>query len=401
MRFIMRTKKIIITAFLIILLTNIGLSPAIAQSIIEQIRFDSPTANKDQLTFKMNGAYLPKSFALNGDRPRIVFDFPDVVPSKRVQNSIPANGTFIKTIRTGIHKGDAPKTRIVLDLQPGKKIDIARDFDRDSNTLVISIFAAGMPPGPTVAEEEKIKPEEEKVTQAAPESQPQVEPEEKTIAEAPEPVTVKVPAPLKTDQPEQVRQDTVAEAVKPPPTSDAITGETGSEKQPEKDLPTADTVKMASIPQPKPETSVKPGLEESTVIQPLSEIGEKAKAATEDVITPTLYSVEFDNTSHRGEIVAFKLNGFNPPVVFGIEEEIPRIVCFFKDTSAGEKLDELVAADGKFIKNIKIGKYRNPDNIRVVLDLVPGKNYDLQQIFFKEDNLFMVIIKTTGETIVN
>jgi len=401
MRLIMRTKKISITAFLIILLTNIGLSSAFAQSMIEQILFNSPAANKDEITFKMNGAYLPKSFALNGDRPRIVFDFPDVVPSKKIQNNIPANGTFIKSIRTGIHKGDNPKTRIVLDLQPGMKIDIAQNFDNDSNTLVISIFAAGRPPEPTVAEEEKAKPGEEKVAQGAPEPQPQSVPEEKTIAEAPEPITVTVAAPPKTDQPEPIQQDTEAETVEPPPTPGEITKEAGPEKQPEKDLPTADTVKMASIPQSKPETPVKPGLEESTVIQPLSEIGEKEKAAKEEDIIPTLYSVEFDNTSHRGEIVAFKLNGFNPPVVFGIEEDIPRIVCFFKDTSAGEKLGELVAAEGKFIKNIKIGKYRNPDNIRVVLDLVPGKNYDLQQIFFKEDNLFMVIIKTTGEKIVN
>jgi hypothetical protein len=32
-----------------------------------------------------------------------------------------------------------------------------------------------------------------------------------------------------------------------------------------------------------------------------------------------------------------------------------------------------------------------------VLDLVPNRNYDLQQVFFKEESMFMIIINTAGE----
>jgi len=84
-------------------------------------------------------------------------------------------------------------------------------------------------------------------------------------------------------------------------------------------------------------------------------------------------------------------------VVFGIEEETPRIVCFFKDTAAGPELGETIGAQGRFVKSIQVGKYSNPDNVRVVLDLVPNLNYDLQQVFFKEENMFMIIINTSGE----
>ena len=77
-----------------------------------------------------------------------------------------------------------------------------------------------------------------------------------------------------------------------------------------------------------------------------------------------LHSIEFDPKSNRGEMINFKLNGFHPPVVFGIEEDIPRIVCFFKNASAGNELKDMIATNGKFVKNIKIGKYKNPDNIR-------------------------------------
>ncbi|MDW7772065.1 MAG: AMIN domain-containing protein [Desulfobulbaceae bacterium] len=344
-----KNRAIIITPFLIIFLLiflmSIGLTSVSAQPVMEQIVFDAPAADFDRLTVKMNGAHLPKNFVLKGDRPRIVFDFPDVVPGKNVSNSIQADGNFILRVRTGYHKGENPKTRVVLDIQPGMEIDFDQNFDKTSNTLMINVFAAGMPPEPEPAEERADVAE-------APAEKPSEE-------ELPDPV------------PEEI---------------------------PDRDMPTGDTI-AAIPPSVKPEVPAKPEPDESTVIQPLSEIGEK-EAAKETSI-PTLHSIEFDNTSHRGEIVSFRLNDFNPPVVFGIEEDIPRIVCFFKDTLAGEGLDELIATEGNFIQNIKVGKYRNPNNIRVVFDLVPGRNYDLQQIFFKEDNLFMVIINTTGDKVNN
>lgn len=340
MRLMMRNKFFIISVFLIILLTNFGLSSAYSQPMIEQIMFRSPSAHEDLLIFKMNGSHLPSTFALKGDRPRVVFDFPDVVPAKKVQTAIEADGTFIKQIRTGIHKGDNPKTRVVLDLQPGVTIDFNQDFDKATNTLTISIFAEGIPP-----------------------EQPAAAVEKETAA--PEAAGEQPPAGA---EPEKREAETAAQPAATP------------------------------VEETRPES--KPGLEESTIIQPLSEIGDKEPEAKEEEV-PALRSVEFDNTSHRGEIVTFRLNSFNPPVVFGIEEDVPRIVCFFKDTRGSENLGELIETNGKFIQSIKIGKYRNPDNVRVVLDLVPGRNYDLQQIFFKEDNLFMVIMNTTGDKPVN
>lgn len=264
---------------------------------------------------------MPKSFTLDGGRPRIVFDFHDVVPSKKIKNTISANGTFIKNIRLGIHKGKNPKTRVVLDVQPGMKVEFTKNLASDSRTLTIRLFAAGMPP---VEELPDTKPQKAKPAQTA---------------------SVK-----------KTKKETV---------------------------PTTASTRKAP--------------DESTVIKPLSKVGAQAKKEENGSTAPTLYSIEFDDSSHRGEIISFKLNGFYPPVVFGIEEDVPRIVCFFKDTKSGEDLKELIESNGKFIKKVKISKYHNPDNIRVVLDLVPGKNYDLQQIFFKEENLFMVILNTTGE----
>jgi hypothetical protein len=389
MRLTMKKRAFITAACLMTLFVHLGLTPAFAAPTLKQITFDSPQPGEDRVTFTLNGAYLPKTFALKGERPRVIFDFPKVVPSKKIKNTMQVQGTFIKSIRTGIHKGDNPKTRIVFDLQPGLAVDFDQNFDEDTNALVIRLFAAGETAEPVAAEQTKtevVQEDEAKSRKAV---------EEAVVEEAtPETAAVESSVPQEAVQPEP--EQPVEETVVVEPAS---VPETDTEKpavvQEENDT-VQETTDAEDTTVSDTESKVKSVLEESTVIQSLSEVGE-TEEKTEDNLVPTLLTVEFDDTSQRGEIVAFKLNTFNPPVVFGIEEDTPRIVCFFKDTSPGEELDEVIETQGRYIRNIQIGKYRNPDNVRVVLDLVPGKNYDLQQIFFKKDNLFMIIINTTGE----
>ncbi|MCI5132026.1 MAG: AMIN domain-containing protein, partial [Candidatus Electrothrix sp. EH2] len=92
----------------------------------------------------------------------------------------------------------------------------------------------------------------------------------------------------------------------------------------------------------------------------------------------------------------FKLNESHPPIVFGIEEGTPRVVCDFKDTAAGRDIPESLKTAGKFIQKIRVGEQKEENKLRVVLDLVLNYSYDLQQVFFKEENLFVIIINTLG-----
>ena len=108
--------------------------------------------------------------------------------------------------------------------------------------------------------------------------------------------------------------------------------------------------------------------------------------------SPQLQSIIFDNATDNGEMVVFQLNGFYPPTVKGIEEENPRAICDFKQTAIAPEVGSIEETDGKFVKSIRVGKHADPDMIRVVIDLAPNKNYDLQQVFFKEDNLFVIIV---------
>lgn len=307
---------------------------------LEKIEFNKSSTDEEQITFKLNGTYIPKIFAIKGKKPRVVFDFPKTKTASTLNNLIKTNGQFIKQIRIGIHKGKDPKTRVVLDLLPNKDIDFNQNFDKQKNALTVSVYYATSKPEASAKEiaDKKTGTEPEtanKEQQVAPEATPPTKKNDKS------PVTTS-PLPVSTPT-EQV-------APAAPPSPKKAVQKSSQEKQPGKSDP------------------------------------------------PILRFVKFDNTSNRGEMIQFKLNDFYPPIVFGIEEGLPRVVCDFKDTLADKTLGGTIAANGRYVKAIRVGKHSKPNKIRVVIDLEPNNSYDLQQVFFKEDNLFVIIVNTMHHT---
>lgn len=109
---------------------------------------------------------------------------------------------------------------------------------------------------------------------------------------------------------------------------------------------------------------------------------------------PLLFDVVFENTSDKGEMVLFKLNGFYPPTISGEEEGTPLVICDFAGTRLGEKVVINQDIHGEYVERVRVQQLEDSDLIRVTLELVPNKNYDLQQVFFKEDSLFVIIVNS-------
>ena len=105
-----------------------------------------------------------------------------------------------------------------------------------------------------------------------------------------------------------------------------------------------------------------------------------------------LLEISFDNSSNKGEMVIFRLNDFYPPTVSAIEEETPQVICDFMDMELGSDVKDVILAEGKYVQRIRTARHGGPDKVRVVLDLSPDRDYDLQQVFFKNDNLFVLIV---------
>jgi len=107
---------------------------------------------------------------------------------------------------------------------------------------------------------------------------------------------------------------------------------------------------------------------------------------------PLLRNISFDDSSAKGEMVLFQLNGFHPPSVSAVEKDNPRVFCDFIGMEMDKGVEANIVAKGKYVERISAGKQGKPEKIRVTLHLVPNRDYDLQQVFFKNDNLFVLIV---------
>jgi hypothetical protein len=117
-----------------------------------------------------------------------------------------------------------------------------------------------------------------------------------------------------------------------------------------------------------------------------------ATAAPAGAATAQLLDISFDDSSNKGEMVLFHLNDFHPPAVSAVEKDNPRVLCDFMAMGLGKGIQETILANGKYVESIHTKKLKNPDKVQVVLELSPDRDYDLQQVFFKNDNLFVLIV---------
>jgi hypothetical protein len=124
-----------------------------------------------------------------------------------------------------------------------------------------------------------------------------------------------------------------------------------------------------------------------------TDIGEPAGETIAAPLVPMIHEISFDDSSSKGEMVLFHLNDFYPPVVSTIEKDSPRVICDFMAMNLSPDVQETILAKGKYIERIRTVKYQDPDKIQVVVDLYPDQDYDLQQVFFKKENLFVLIVK--------
>lgn len=124
------------------------------------------------------------------------------------------------------------------------------------------------------------------------------------------------------------------------------------------------------------------------------EVPQETPDETGPVVDALLVDVSFENTSNKGEMVLFKLNGFYPPTVTGQEEGTPLVICDFVGTRLGEKVVKELVTHGEYVERVSVEQVDDSDLVRIILQLVPEKDYDLQQVFFKEDNLFVIIVNS-------
>ena len=355
--------SLMLLAFSAVLLPVVAAAQDDTQAVIESISYEKDNENLETITFKLNGAHIPKVFKIKGEKPRLVFDFIDTRYSDLINNIINTEGNLIKGVRVGIHN-DPPKTRVVVDLKPEEKFKFEQDFLLPENALTITFF-----------------PDELSAAEAGQESQ------SKTVTEAEKkesmpPVSPQSGKEVVTEQPQSAASDDQPAVAEP----EAEEGGTTAVQEPE----AADSDNVPDAVKGQPKESGEQGSEVNPILAQIT-------AEEEEPVDPILRDISFETSANKSEMVMFKLNDFYPPIVFGIEKGNPRVVCDFLDTAMGGNIRPVINTDGNYVSRIRTARHNDPDKIRIVLDLVPNRNYDLQQVFFKEENLFVIIISQFEE----
>lgn len=165
--------------------------------------------------------------------------------------------------------------------------------------------------------------------------------------------------------------------------------------QPPKDIPPVGQPQSSKV-----QPSVEAVTAEPPAVRPVPPfVSDKAiktepapESAPVGVAPAQLLDISFDDSSDKGEMVLFHLNDFHPPSVSAVEKDTPRVLCDFMAMGLGKGIQETILANGKYVESIHTKKLKNPDKVQVVLELTPDRDYDLQQVFFKNDNLFVLII---------
>ncbi len=298
----MRSCKAVFFIIWLFLFLLFFTSSQASEGIINDVQFRGNNDSSESVIFFLNSASLPKVFALQGEKPRVVFDFMETQLAKTVPSVINSQGRMVEKIRMGRH---SEKTRVVLDLTSASVVNFDQDFDAEKNVLTIQLYSTDYPP-----------------------------------------------------KEENAAGEIVKTAVN--------------------------------------ETSVVEPVVEAEQTQEADELPAAIPATLENPLSPEalLSEVNFENTSNKGEMVLFKLNGFYPPEVSGEENGTPRVTCLFAGARMGIDLVKEQMPHGEFIEKILVEQENATAPIKVILELVPNKNYDLQQVFFKEDNLFVIIVNS-------
>lgn len=423
--------------------------------IVEGVSFQVAKDRTEKVSIKLNGPCVPKIYTMNADnKPRLVIDLAGAGSAASVKPVVKGGDTLVKNIRIGVHPEPSAKVRIVLDLHPDRAYTYTKDFLKQENTLNVNLVpaaAAKTAPSAVVQIEagmmkKKIKGDPKALVtpiEAKDQSPPVTV---KTTDASPKAAGVVVSGAVKDAPPEEkpaVKAEVEAE-VTAPETKPSAKEEESQKAKPDRKADVKSDVKPEAKPAEieSPEPATKPGVESAevekidTAVKPVAESPlvsdvkieqeeqpgkvsgdeapgtaviekaeekqvseqeqgpEKALAETGELTAdvPLLLDITYENTSSKGEMIFFHLNGFYPPNVSAIEGNVPQVVCEFVNMTKDEKIKPIVEAHGAYVQKIEIKAGKDDKKIQVVLTLAPHRDYDLRQVFFKEDNLFVLVV---------
>jgi len=93
------------------------------------------------------------------------------------------------------------------------------------------------------------------------------------------------------------------------------------------------------------------------------------------------------------EMITIILMGPYPPQTQVIEGITPKIICDFPDVLMDKTIKRMIPINGKYVLQVRTGIHPPPEpKSRVVIDLVPNHDYEVEQLFYEQNNRYSMII---------
>ncbi len=118
------------------------------------------------------------------------------------------------------------------------------------------------------------------------------------------------------------------------------------------------------------------------------------KASSISGSSKKILEISSDLTSPSAEMITIVLTGLFPPEAQVIEGKTPKIICDFPDILMEKTIKRMMPINGKYILQVRTGIHPPPEpKSRVVIDLAPNHDYEVEQLFYEQNNRYSMIIR--------
>ena len=119
-----------------------------------------------------------------------------------------------------------------------------------------------------------------------------------------------------------------------------------------------------------------------------------SKASAVSSSAQKILEIESDLTSPSAEMITIVLTGSFPPETQVIEGKTPKIICDFPNVRMEKNIKRMIPINGKYILQVRTGIHPPPEpKTRVVIDLAPNHDYEVEQLFYEKNNRYSMIIR--------
>jgi hypothetical protein len=112
---------------------------------------------------------------------------------------------------------------------------------------------------------------------------------------------------------------------------------------------------------------------------------------------PLISGVRIDTGDPAEERLVVSLEGAPAPQIFLIDGDPVRLVCDFLGADMALAVPPSLRSGGRMIRQVRVAAHADPEKkVRIVLELSPGREYEVDEYFRSEESIYELIVRPAG-----